>query len=161
METKLPSFRRSLPMLLNYAHDAVMPAYRELFARYGLTEQQWRIFRVLWNDERINAVELSKRTLLPTSSLVGIIDRLEKKGLIARLRSETDRRQIYIITTAKGRALRDEVMPIVTHIQNHTRSSLSEQDWKMLEGLLGQITQSLNGVGLDEILDETEERKTR
>jgi len=43
-----PSFRRSLPMLLNYTLDGIMPAYRTLFAQFDLTEQQWRILRVLW-----------------------------------------------------------------------------------------------------------------
>ena len=37
------SFDQSLPMILHRTLDAVMPDYRELFARYNLTEQQWRV----------------------------------------------------------------------------------------------------------------------
>ena len=58
----MDSFDRSLPMTLNRALDAVMPPYRELFSRYGLTEQQWRILRVLWTNDEITSVDLSNNT---------------------------------------------------------------------------------------------------
>ena len=86
------SFDQSLPMILHRTLDAVMPDYRELFARYNLTEQQWRVLRVLWSSKKVTSVELSNRTLIPAPSLVGVRDRLEKKGLVTRVRSEEDRR---------------------------------------------------------------------
>jgi len=49
----MPHFHQTLPMMLNLTLDAVMPLYRELFARYDLTEQQWRILRVLWTNDDI------------------------------------------------------------------------------------------------------------
>ena len=61
-------FDNSLPMILHCTLDAAMPDYRELFARYNLTEQQWR---VLWSSKKVTSVELSSRTLIPAPSLVG------------------------------------------------------------------------------------------
>jgi len=130
-------------MILNRALDAVMPPYRELFARYGLTEQQWRILRVIWTQEKVKSIDLSSRTLLAPASLVGIIDRLEKKGLVSRVRSTSDRRAVYIIATAKSRKLESEVSPQVAEIQAIVRSTVSEKEWIAMEKTLLKISNSL------------------
>ena len=122
----MPTFKRSLPMILNYALDSVLPIHRELFARYGLTEQQWRVLRVLWNSERTTAMEVSRAALLPAPSLVGILDRLEKKELVSRVRSVEDRRNVFIIATAQGRALQKEVQPLVESIQAYLKSLVTQ-----------------------------------
>jgi DNA-binding MarR family transcriptional regulator len=47
----MEEFSRSLPMLLYRTLDAVMPRFRRIFNEFGLTEQQWRVLRVLWQHE--------------------------------------------------------------------------------------------------------------
>jgi DNA-binding MarR family transcriptional regulator len=83
----MPKFLESLPMLLSRTLDGIMPRYRSLFQAHGLTDQQWRVLRALWEQKHLTSAEISQMTLLPAPSLVGILDRLEKKGLIGRLRS--------------------------------------------------------------------------
>lgn len=139
----MDSFDHSLPMILNRALDSVMPPYRELFARYGLTEQQWRILRVVWTHDKVKSVDLSSQTLLAAASLVGIIDRLEKKGLVSRVRSTSDRRAVYIIATAKSRELEATVSPQVAEIQSKVYSTISEKEWIAMEKTLLKISNSL------------------
>jgi len=136
----VPDFDRSLPMLLNRTLDAIMPAYRELFARYRLTEQQWRILRVLWGDDEVTSVELAQRTLLTAPSLVGIIDRLEKKKLVTRVRSTSDRRQVYVVTTAQGRALEKVISPQVDAVSQHIQSTLTSAEWESLERIMDKFS---------------------
>ena len=136
-------FDHSLPMILNRALDSVMPLYRELFARYGLTDQQWRILRVVWTHDKVNSVDLSHRTLLATASLVGIIDRLEKKDLVSRIRSSDDRRAVYITATAKSRELEAEVNPQVVAIQSRVRSIVSDKEWAAMEKTLQKVSNAL------------------
>lgn len=126
-------------MQLNHALDAVMPAYRELFARFDLTDQQWRVLRVLWSSGKITSVELAKRTLLVAPSLVRILDRMEKKGLVSRVRSTSDRRVVYVVATAQGRAIEKKVSPDVEIIQANIRSIISEKEWSQLENILAKI----------------------
>ena len=134
------SFDNSLPMILNRALDATRPDYRELFARFELTEQQWRVLRVLWSAGKVTSVELSTRTLLPAPSLVGILDRLEKKGLVSRVRSVEDRRAIFVIATAKGRALEAKVTPLVSEIDQELRARVTPEEWQMMEQVLQKIS---------------------
>lgn len=134
------NFDSSLPMILNRALDAVMPGYRELFARYNLTEQQWRILRVIWTSNNVTSAQLSERTLLSAPSLVSIIDRLEKKGWVSRVRSIDDRRQVYVVATASGRRLQEEVTPQVLEIQHAIASSVTPQEWNAMEKTLQKIS---------------------
>ena len=133
------TFDDSLPMILYRALDAVMPAYRELFARHDLTEQQWRVLRVIWTSDNMTSSHLSERTLLSPPSLVTIIDRLEKKGMVARIRSVEDRRQVYIVATDKGRALQEVVTPQVIEIHEQLRAAVPDEDWAAMQSTLEQI----------------------
>lgn len=126
-------------MILHRTLDGVMPNFRDLFARYNLTEQQWRVLRVLWSSKKVTSAELSIRTLLPAPSLVGIIDRLEKKELVARVRSVEDRRVVYVVATAQGRALEEEVTPQVTKIDENLRSRVTPEEWRAMEETLARI----------------------
>ena len=145
------SFDNSLPMILNRSLDAVMPAFRELFARYDLTDQQWRVLRVLWASEKVTSAELSKRTLLPGPSLVGIIDRLEKRDLVTRVRSVVDRRVVYVLATAKGRALNLEVSPHVDAINARVSGAVSEEEWQAMEHTLARISTHVTAADLDDV----------
>ncbi len=136
------NFDQSLPMILHRALDATMPDYRELFARFNLTEQQWRVLRVLWSAKKVTSADLSSRTLLPAPSLVGILDRLEKKGLVNRVRSVKDRRSVFVIATAEGRALEAQVTPLVTEIDQRLRASVSAEEWLAMQTVLQKISNS-------------------
>ena len=57
-------------MRLYRALDAVMPAFRQVFSEFGLTEQQWRVLRVLWEQGAVPLSSLASATLIPAPSLV-------------------------------------------------------------------------------------------
>ena len=142
------SFDKPLPMILHRTLDAAMPDYRELFARYNLTEQQWRVLRVLWSSKRVTSVELSNRTLIPAPSLVGVIDRLEKKDLVTRVRSVEDRRAVFVVATAQGRALEEEVSPQVAEIDQRLRACVTADEWHVMEQVLEKISAGASGAPL-------------
>ncbi len=146
----MPDFDRSLPMILHRVLDQIMPAYRELFARHDLTEPQWRILRVLWISGQVTSAELSARTLLTPPNLVGIIDRLEKKELVTRIRSVDDRRIVYVVATTKGRALEEEVIPYVEVIDAGLRGKVSRGDWEEMERSLVKISGATARVPLED-----------
>ena len=137
---EVPAFSTSLPMQLYKALDAIMPEYRSLFYKYDLTEQQWRILRVLWTENNITVAQLSKITLLPAPSLVGILDRLVKKNLLIRNRSDKDRRQVQISLTTKGQELQQLVAPSVLAIHSRLKARVSNEEWQSLERLLKKFS---------------------
>ncbi len=116
--------------------DAVMPRFRKIFNEFGLTEQQWRVLRVLWDLEAVTLNRLAGLTLIPAPSLVGIIDRLERAHLVNRQRSQSDRRKVNIVLTTQGAALEQEIMPNVAAAYAELKQSVDNETWEaVLAGL--------------------------
>ena len=137
------ALQSSLPMILNRTLDGVMPVYRELFAAYDLTEQQWRILRALWEVDAMRSADLAAATLLPKPSLVGILDRLEARGLVHRQRQKDDRRNVSVACTAEGRKLADTVLPQAEAINAQIEQLLSQTEWKDLNAMLRKVTDGM------------------
>ena len=132
----IEQFSQSLPMVLYRTLDAVMPRFRKIFNEFGLTEQQWRVLRVLWDEQALTLNRLAALTLIPAPSLVGIIDRMERDQLVNRQRSEADRRKVNVVLTSQGAALEDEIMPRVASAYADLKQSVDAETWeRVLEGL--------------------------
>ena len=132
----IQQFSHSLPIMLYRAIDVVMPRFRAIFKEYGLTEQQWRVLRVLWEIQEISHNELAELTLISPPSLVGVLDRLRTMELVERRRSSLDRRVVYIASTEQGRDLRDQIMPAVQQTYFELRESIGDEVWRnLLDGL--------------------------
>ncbi|MEW5889091.1 MAG: MarR family transcriptional regulator [Pseudomonadota bacterium] len=74
----------------------------------GLTLPQFDIIATLGNTPGMTFKELGEKTLITKGTLTGVVDRLEEKGLVQRVASETDRRSVIVRLTAAGeRTFRD------------------------------------------------------
>jgi homoprotocatechuate degradation regulator HpaR len=133
-------FQQSLPMALISALDNVLPAFRRLFAKNGLTEQQWRVLRVLWQSESLSSIEISRLTLIQPNSLVGVLERLEKRKIIARVRSLEDRRIVYARLLPAGRELERAIAPELNAIHMMINARLDAEEWQMFADLLAKAT---------------------
>lgn len=132
----IDQFSRSLPMMLYRTLDAVMPRFRKIFNEFGLTEQQWRVLRVLWEHEAVTLNRLAALALIPAPSLVGVIDRMELAQLVNRQRSEADRRKVNVVLTSQGALLEDEIMPRVAATYADLKRAVDAQTWdRVLNGL--------------------------
>ena len=78
----------------------------------GLTGPQIWTIKVVHNHGPINISDIAKRMFLHPTTILGIIDRLEARGLVSRTRSKDDRRVIWVELTPSGRNLVDSVPEI-------------------------------------------------
>ena len=142
----MQDFSRSLPMVLYRTLDAVMPRFRQIFNEFGLTEQQWRVLRVLWEQGATTLLELSQLTLIPAPSLVGVVDRLTTSGLVARARSKKDRRNVFVNATDAGKQLEEKVRPRVDQAYADLSASINAARWDDLIAGLENISAIESGV---------------
>lgn len=84
-----------------------MERFRPLLAAHDVTEQQWRVLRVLGEDDRIDAGILAERACVLPPSLSRIIKALETRGLIKSTRDKADGRRTMLSLAPKGQALLD------------------------------------------------------
>ena len=103
--------RRSLPMALLRAREAVMEEFRPMLAKHDVTEQQWRVMRVLAEAGQLDASEVALRASILSPSLTRIIRNLEDRKLIRRKKDSNDGRRVMLEIAPSGAALIKKVMP--------------------------------------------------
>lgn len=80
----------------------------------GLTGSQMWVVKLLASTPNMNVSDLARRMYLHPATMVGLLDRLEAKGLVQRIRSDRDRRVVHVGITEKGRDLVNKT-PEVAH----------------------------------------------
>jgi homoprotocatechuate degradation regulator HpaR len=137
-------FEHSLPMLLLRAREACMVNFRPILSDHGLTEQQWRVIRALAETNGLESKELAERTLILKPSMTGIIDRLERDGLVLRKKDKSDGRKTCLWLTRKAGRLYEKIMPLVTVGYNQMQQGFSDKKWDVLYDSLFQLIQLNN-----------------
>jgi len=108
MKPSTPFVHRNLPRLLLEAREAVMAHTRPSLRAHGLSDQQWRVLRVLGEhaDEAagVETGRVAREAYLLGPSLTGVLTRMERDGLIDRARCPQDARRTVVRATAQGLA---------------------------------------------------------
>ena len=84
---------------------------KELNKKYNVSAPQLATLRVLLHDGAMPPSQIARQIMVNSSTLTGVIDRLEKKGLVSRLRNDPDRRIIRVELTEAGRVLAENAPP--------------------------------------------------
>lgn len=139
MAPRLPSTSRSLPIALMRAREGVMVPIREMLAETGITEQQWRVLRVLSEHGRMDATRLADQASLLFPSLTRIATTLRGKGLITQMRDEEDRRRQFIEITPEGQSIIDGNTARAAEIVQGFKRVLGAEDYEVLLDLLARL----------------------
>jgi MarR family 2-MHQ and catechol resistance regulon transcriptional repressor len=109
----------------------------------GLTGSQFDVIATLGDTGGMTCKELSEQTLVTKGTLTGVLDRLEKKGLIERVPSREDRRSTIIRLTPKGDARFRKVFPAhIQHMKPFFEQALTATEVTQLRKLLLQLKNS-------------------
>ena len=114
----------------------------------GLTNAQWVPLVKLHMGHASTVAELARECKLDTGAMTRTLDRLEGKGLVARVRSSEDRRVVNLELTAEGREAAKDIPAVLCNVQNAFLQGLSVAEWQQLKDLLRRILangQALHG----------------
>ncbi|MBY4893302.1 homoprotocatechuate degradation operon regulator, HpaR [Jannaschia sp. EhC01] len=139
MPRTFPPTARSLPMALIRAREGVMAPIRDMLSETGITEQQWRVLRVLSENGPLDATSLADRASLLFPSLTRIATKMREKGLITQTRDEVDRRRHFIAITEAGQKIIDERAEQSARIVADIRATLGEENYETLLDLLAML----------------------
>ena len=117
-----------------------MGPIREMLAGTGLTEQQWRVLRVLDEFGAQDASQLAARAGLIASSLTRIVQSMVTEGLVTRHTPDEDRRRQVIAIAERGQAILTENRKVAAGIAEGYRAKLGAKDYDKLLDLLGQLS---------------------
>jgi DNA-binding MarR family transcriptional regulator len=123
----------------------------------GLTGPQVWAIKVIASVAPVRVSELAKRMYLHPATVVGILDRLEKRGLIARTRSTEDRRVVEVSLTPAGRRLVEHTPEVASNKITRGLESLEPSELSIISHGLERLTIILEAKGLPPILIGTSE----
>lgn len=134
----------SIGYLARYAYRVFAKAISVELASHGLLAGQWSVFRVLWEEEGFSQVELANRMRVEKASLTCTLDGMERQGFILRTRNKKDRRKVHIHLSAKGRRLKQTLLPYAGKVNRQATKGLSPADVEQLRALLSKVIANLD-----------------
>jgi MarR family transcriptional regulator, lower aerobic nicotinate degradation pathway regulator len=130
---------KSLGFLLAKAYQRAFALFKEEFDRYDLTPQQFGLLAFLWLEDGLSQTELSARSQIDRTTMGGLIDRLEKEGMVERRNHPEDRRAYQVFLTVKGQSLEDELSAVANKVLRKVTAPLTNEEHATLIKLLTKI----------------------
>ncbi len=159
MKTSTPFVHRNLPRLLLEAREAVMAHTRPSLRLHGLSDQQWRVLRVLGEhaDEEagVETGRVAREAYLLGPSLTGVLTRMERDGLIARERCPQDARRTVVRATSEGlakvQALSQTIEAHYAWMEQELGKTKLKALYELLDGVIGlQVPQDSEPSEMDQ-----------
>jgi MarR family 2-MHQ and catechol resistance regulon transcriptional repressor len=129
--------------------DTVWNASRVFFERWDLSPSQFNVLNLLHlNPGGLSQTELSRQLIMHRSNVTGLVDRLEKRGLVERQDVAADRRAYRVVLTAAGARLLREILPLYYEGADRVWGPLSAKRISELIADLQQVAQNAERVAV-------------
>ena len=163
MEKNSSSTQRyeALLRLLNTA-NAIWDASRLFFDQWNLSPSQFNVLNLLQaHPEGVSQTVLGRQLLTHRSNVTGLVDRLEKRGLVRRKDASADRRAYRVVLTKAGEKLLAGIQPHYHQEAEHVWDGVSDQIIDDLLNALDHVTRNAAKVRLRRSDTVTRKRSNR
>ena len=134
--------KECINFLLTTAQHTVFQYLSQRLAPYDITPSQYGILNCLWtNDGTCLPRQIAELLCLETSTVSGILDRMQKKDLIDRVINPENRREILVMITPKGEALKAPVLKIIDEVNEEVLKDFSPKETEFIRKSLRQIAE--------------------
>ncbi len=120
----------------------VIRRYREPLEALGLTYTQYVVMMALWEHGGMTEGELGGKVHLDSGTLAPLLKRLEKQGLVNRIRPERDERRLFLSLTEQGEALREKALAVPSAMRGCL--ALEPEELLQLKQLLDKALAKMN-----------------
>jgi len=140
------SISEELYLSIIYTAEKIKHSTECTFKQFGLTSTQYNILRILRGAGDLGRTcgEISERMISKIPDITRLIDRMEKKALVKRERSETDRRVVKVFILNDGLNLLDTCEPHIKKVNTTLFSHLSTEEQNVTIQTLTKIRDQLN-----------------
>lgn len=142
-----PGSRYQSTLQLVRTADALWNASRVFFQNWDLSPSQFNILNLLRDrPEGVTQIALSRELIMHRSNVTGLVDRLEKRGLLERRETPGDRRAYRVALTAEGLQLLAEILPGYYLGAEEVWGGISPEDASRVTALLEQVAENAQKV---------------
>lgn len=125
--------------VLTRAQQAVLQLFKAELAPYGVTPVQYGVLRCLWDENGQTVKQLADRLSLDSSTMTGILDRMEQKGLIVKQPDPRDRRALQVVLTERGQSLEAPLTLVIEEANRKALQNLDDSEKEILKDLLQRL----------------------
>jgi DNA-binding MarR family transcriptional regulator len=136
-----PSMRDRVPFLLYRAAELSHSLANDMLARIQLTARQVGILTLVTEREPMTQKALGDTLRIDRTTMVGLIDDLERKGYVIRQRHPRDRRAFLVQPTQSGREAKTQAVAILDEQQRRFLAPLTSAQRQQLAALLKRLQQ--------------------
>jgi MarR family transcriptional regulator, transcriptional regulator for hemolysin len=137
-------YENSIGFIINRTAKAFVKALdSELRHKTGVTFGQWKVIVILVNQNGLTQREIADRLGLEGPTLIPIIDKMEKEGLVIRKVDSDDRRNNRIYRTGKSDELWEKMLKCALKIRQISVKDIPEQNINIMRNVLEKIFQNL------------------
>ena len=122
---------------------------KKLVKRVGLTGPQLVILQEISNQGEVTAGEIARAVSLSQATVTGILERMEKRGLLARQRSDRDKRRIMVSITATGEQVLKDAPPLMQEAFVERFTSLQDWEQTMILSALQRLVSIMDARAID------------
>lgn len=131
--------RESLTLSLLQAREAAMSYFRPSLNEHGLTEQQWRVIRILKQHDELEILQLAELACILKPSMTGVLARMEAAGLVQRRKADQDQRRVLVALAKKGEDCFSSMSGCMEDNYQRLQSQFGEAKLQSLLGLLEEL----------------------
>ena len=131
--------RQSLTLTLLHAREAAMGFFRPSLNQHGLTEQQWRVIRILSQHDELEINRLAELACILKPSMTGVLVRMEAAGMVRRRKADQDQRRVLVTLAEKGETCFESMSQCMEANYQRLQEQLGEEKLQTLLGLLDEL----------------------
>jgi len=139
----MKSLDKSIGMSINYVNRKMQRYLSANLKKYNITTEQWSVLLQILENDGINQKQLAKKVNKDQTTLVRILDILERKELAIRKKSPEDRRFFLIYGTQEGRKLKEEIYPFVEGLFQNIIKDISQDQLDLFIDTLNKIDENI------------------
>ena len=128
--------------LIDLVSKKLKQIQRRTIGEANLTPPQYLILMLLWEKDGRPLKELASACFYTRPTITGVVDTLQKKGMVTREPNPDDRRSLLVKLTAKGRLLIQST-PTLENTFKHCCYDLEPDEFQQLGRLLRKLDDSL------------------
>lgn len=122
----------------------IIRQYRKPLEKLGLTYTQYVVMMVLWEDGGMTEGDIGKKVYLDSGTLAPLLKRMEKQGIINRVRPDDNERKLFISLTEKGEGMKEQALDVPKAMNGCI--DLPEDELKELKRLLDKAVSGMEFV---------------
>ncbi|MGM9968509.1 MULTISPECIES: MarR family winged helix-turn-helix transcriptional regulator [unclassified Rummeliibacillus] len=130
-------------IVLSRANKAIHECTNQFFQENGLNPTEFAVLELLYHKGRQPLQKIGSKILLASGSITYVIDKLEKRGYLARISCPSDRRITYAEITDEGSKFMDELFPRHEQQLYNLTSALSPEEKDQAIELLKKLGLSI------------------